>query len=665
MGEVIPEDSIMVIEGDATPKVVIHETPLRASFRSKHPPDLSPGFEPIWERNGSVYSSSRFDMKYVESRQDLVVDAVPPDGGWGWVVVAASFYCCAVIDGFSSVVGILLPKLIDHYEGTSASTMALSGSLYAGMFLLSGIVASCSINKLGCKATTIIGSLVTTASFLASTFAPSEHIFILLFGVCGGFGMGFVYLPASVMVNYYFYHRRGLANGISCSGSGAGILILSPLADFLAEYYGWKGCLIIMAGVALQCVACGALMRPLNAKVVRCSPEVIKELQQGLDDISIRRDSILIRPTFKSFLDDEEEDQTDDRSKVVENDESLKNSEMDVNDVKGQSDKAIKPGRGLVRDLILRNTGHHLKKNISSATRNKKNGVSQSSTELASWAHVHSLSSSSAMIFRHQPGALGRRARQTSECISLYEHRNPKTSFSSINDGRHLQSSAIPAAILENIPLQLSQGQSVVAGQVEVPPLKKIDIFYSGSIATLTRAVSQCPGFQSSAILNGLGISQYLSQEIAKPSVPDALEIIPEKEPKTPTCPPIVGRIFGRINQFLDLSLLANIPFIIISVSSIFIQLGFFIPILFLSDHAQKLGLTAKEGAILLSVLGGANMIGRALAGGLATVSCFNVLHLNCLSLIVSGLLTGFVFAFTNFVTLIFYSALFGLFVGW
>ena len=327
-----------------------------------------------------------------------------------------------------------------------------------------------------------------------------------------GFGMGFVYLPASVMVNYYFYHRRGLANGISCSGSGAGILILSPLADFLAEYYGWKGCLIIMAGVALQCVMCGVLMRPLNAKVVRCNPEAIKELQQGLDDVSIRRDSILMRPTFKSFLDDEEDDQTDDRSKVVENDESLKNSEMDVN--KGQVDKPVKPGRGLVRDLILRNAGHQHKKNISSATRNKKNGISQSSTELASWAHMHSLSSSSAMIFRHQPGALSRRARQTSECISLFEHRNPKTSFSSINDGRQFQSSALPAAILENIPLQLSHGQSIVAGHVEVPPLKKIDIFYSGSIATLTRAVSQCPGFQSSAILNGLGISQYLSQEV-------------------------------------------------------------------------------------------------------------------------------------------------------
>lgn len=70
-------------------------------------------------------------------------------------------------------------------------------------------------------------------------------------------------MPASVMVGYYFERRRGIAAGIATSGAGFGMLVLSPLAAFLVDEYSWKGTLIILAGVSLNCIACGALMRPL------------------------------------------------------------------------------------------------------------------------------------------------------------------------------------------------------------------------------------------------------------------------------------------------------------------------------------------------------------------------------------------------------------------
>lgn len=64
---------------------------------------------------------------------------VPPDGGWGWVIVAVSFVCCAVVDGLCSVFGVLLPDLVIYFEETS-SKVSLAGSVLAGGFLLSGNV---------------------------------------------------------------------------------------------------------------------------------------------------------------------------------------------------------------------------------------------------------------------------------------------------------------------------------------------------------------------------------------------------------------------------------------------------------------------------------------------------------------------------------------------
>jgi MFS family permease len=65
------------------------------------------------------------------------------------------------------------------------------------------------------------------------------------------------------MVGYYFERRRGFAAGIASAGAGFGMLVLTTLAAQLEENYTWKGTLIILAGVSLNCIACGALMRPL------------------------------------------------------------------------------------------------------------------------------------------------------------------------------------------------------------------------------------------------------------------------------------------------------------------------------------------------------------------------------------------------------------------
>jgi hypothetical protein len=40
----------------------------------------------------------------------------PPDGGWGWVVVAASFFCNVIGDGIGYTFGLLLPHLVDSFE---------------------------------------------------------------------------------------------------------------------------------------------------------------------------------------------------------------------------------------------------------------------------------------------------------------------------------------------------------------------------------------------------------------------------------------------------------------------------------------------------------------------------------------------------------------------
>ena len=80
-----------------------------------------------------------------------------------------------------------------------------------------------------------------------------------------------MYLPSIVIVNHYFEKKRALANGIAVCGSGIGTLVFAPLGQFLVVSYGWRGSVIIVAGILLHGTIFGALLRPLyGATSTKC-----------------------------------------------------------------------------------------------------------------------------------------------------------------------------------------------------------------------------------------------------------------------------------------------------------------------------------------------------------------------------------------------------------
>ena len=74
-------------------------------------------------------------------------------------------------------------------------------------------------------------------------------------------------MPSVLAVGFYFEKKRALANGITSSGSGIGVFLYSPLTSVLQNYFGWKGALLILSGLVLNCSPCGALYRSLVVRV--------------------------------------------------------------------------------------------------------------------------------------------------------------------------------------------------------------------------------------------------------------------------------------------------------------------------------------------------------------------------------------------------------------
>lgn len=136
----------------------------------------------------------------------------PPNGGWGWVVVFGSFTAHMIADGLSFSFGVFYMELLDYFKESRGKT-ALVGSLFLSVPLITGPMASALINKYGCRSTTIMGGFIAGSSFVISGFVNSIEMLCFTFGILAGIGLAMVYVPAIVVVAFYFESKRAFATG--------------------------------------------------------------------------------------------------------------------------------------------------------------------------------------------------------------------------------------------------------------------------------------------------------------------------------------------------------------------------------------------------------------------------------------------------------------------
>lgn len=128
-----------------------------------------------------------------------LVEDVPPDGGYGWVIVAAVFLINVNTWGINSAWGIFMEQYIRENTFPEASHVeyALVGGLSVSLALILGPIISAIQKTLGTRYTMVLGSLMIFAGlFSASAASRVWHLFMSV-GLCMGFGFGLLYIPVS------------------------------------------------------------------------------------------------------------------------------------------------------------------------------------------------------------------------------------------------------------------------------------------------------------------------------------------------------------------------------------------------------------------------------------------------------------------------------------
>uniref|UniRef100_A0A2A4K316 Uncharacterized protein n=1 Tax=Heliothis virescens TaxID=7102 RepID=A0A2A4K316_HELVI len=111
------------------------------------------------------------DLEGIEEAEITAQISVPAEGGWGWVVVAASFLTIFVLDGVYFTFGSIFHDMCDDLK-VGESLVALVNSVAVAVYFMGGPLVSALINRFGFRA--VCMAVAYLPSLAAIKASPSK-----------------------------------------------------------------------------------------------------------------------------------------------------------------------------------------------------------------------------------------------------------------------------------------------------------------------------------------------------------------------------------------------------------------------------------------------------------------------------------------------------------
>ncbi|XP_066942385.1 monocarboxylate transporter 14 isoform X2 [Macrobrachium rosenbergii] len=548
---------------------------------------------------------------------------VPPDGGWGWVVVAASFMCNLVVDGIIFSCGMLLPELQQSFNA-SMTEVSLVSSMLGGFYLIVGPFVSALANAYGFRTVCILGAVIASCAFGLSYFATSIYFLHFSFGIIGGTGFGFIYVPAVIATGFYFEKRRALATGIAVCGSGIGTFIFAPLNSYLITNVGWRMACLVYAGISLTCAIFGLAFRPLEPVAIA-------------DDLEPKGTPLLMR--IKRARDEQL------RQCASALSMASVNSKSTIDELGGME---IKGNGVLARTLLERHGGGtHKRYSFPGIVVSGPDTIhEETETCLIEPEEEKCLTTVSGEVDGSSAKMLDNNKNET-EMKNIQGTTNQASgSEAFVVKPNYPRNKSAPALALQNSSFSSEHRRpSRSAIRTEMArPFYRDDIFYSGSLMRL-------PQYQSSET-----VEKYHMSVTQLPPMED----IAEEEISGGRCRCCPTAVTNVINRIFDFSLLASPTFVILSIAGFLSLMALFVPFMFLPGYASKQGSDEGSQATLVATIGITNTVGRIICGWVSDHPKVDALFVNNLSLMLGGGATVILPFFSDESLLLCYAVIFG-----
>ncbi|XP_047505562.1 monocarboxylate transporter 12-B-like isoform X2 [Pieris napi] len=219
------------------------------------------------------------------------VKLVPPDGGWGWIIVLgtglSTIFNQSMLSLFSLLYGDAL-EAMGHRTAGAAIVMntMLCVSNCSGPF--AGVLVKLTSPRFVC----VTGSIICTVGIFLSGFSTNIIHLVITYGILLGAGLGFIQNASFVAINSYFKLKKSIAVGIAMTGTGIGQTLMPHVVRYLLDSYGFRGACLLLSAMSLHGICGTLLIQPVEWHMKKIEEEVVVDEKVNLLEESKKNDEL-------------------------------------------------------------------------------------------------------------------------------------------------------------------------------------------------------------------------------------------------------------------------------------------------------------------------------------------------------------------------------------
>lgn len=159
---------------------------------------------------------------------------------YAWFILAISAIVLGVFVPIVTSLSNSWQIAVTEDLGFSRTAYSISGTITQAVGIFLGPVASYYLTKYNFKKLWTAFAILFSAGVFGFSLAQNQYHFYISAFVVGVCFIATTSIPIMMMINNWFYEKRGLATSIAVSGISAGGAILSPLISKVISNYGWR-----------------------------------------------------------------------------------------------------------------------------------------------------------------------------------------------------------------------------------------------------------------------------------------------------------------------------------------------------------------------------------------------------------------------------------------
>ncbi|CAF4854932.1 unnamed protein product [Pieris macdunnoughi] len=201
--------------------------------------------------------------KTAEDRKVKQSEFIPPDGGWGWMIIFAAGFSNLSALPILQQFGLLFREKFAQLGITSAETTTIinmNSALTSCVGLANGPV----FKTFSYRQVSLTGAIVVFTALLFTTFSYNFTTYLISFSILYGAGYGISSSANALALNTYWKSRRRLATGLSWTTTGLGPMLWPHIITALFAYFGETGTVLLLSGFSLHAIACALLLQPVQ-----------------------------------------------------------------------------------------------------------------------------------------------------------------------------------------------------------------------------------------------------------------------------------------------------------------------------------------------------------------------------------------------------------------